>query len=75
MEEVPFHPIRAQEVHQLVAVVMEIVHAAVLKKSSHDGTNLNVIRQATDSGTQCACAPYDEVDFHPLPGMQHRALE
>lgn len=50
-EKIAIHPVRAGEKHSVVPVIEEVKNPAVLEKSSDDGADTNMFREAGDPGS------------------------
>lgn len=61
--EVPLHQIGATEVEFVVAVVMEVIHPAVLEKSPNNASDADRLAPAWDAGPEAANPSNDQVNF------------
>ena len=58
------HQIRAARIYFLIAVVAEIINAAVLQKAPHNASHGDVLAHPGQSRAQAAQAANDQFDFH-----------
>ena len=64
--EVSRHDIGAAEIELLLAAIMKVVSAAVLKKTADDAYNPDIIAYSRNSGLKTADAANDEINADPL---------